>query len=196
MNFLSGKIVDQTGHYQFASEYQNRYPDIVRVLPNERNVGVVANTMNTLASIRKSGAEYIAMLEGDDYWIDPSKLQKQVDFLESNPDYGVVRTGGYNYIQKNKMIIANELSNVSGNVFEVAKNYNIIRTCSVCFRENLLDKIDFKGFTSQNLSIADFPIFAILAKYTKFGYLPDLCSVYRVLEAGKPHQGLREAGKL
>ncbi len=170
-------------------EYQNKYPDIVKVLHNEKNIGVVANTINTLAYIRKSGAKYIAMLEGDDYWIDPYKLQKQFDFLESNPEYGVIRTGGYNYIQKkNKLIIDNQLNILSGNIFTVAKKYTIIRTCSVCFRENLLDKIDFNGFISKKLSIADFPMFAIFSKYTKFGYLADLCVVYRVLEGSVSHE--------
>lgn len=65
-------------------EYQKRYPDIIRPIFNKSNIG----SQNNANLIRTAcGGKYRATLEGDDYWITSTKLQKQVDFLEKNPDY-------------------------------------------------------------------------------------------------------------
>ncbi len=71
---------------------KNKYPDKIDLFLNETNLGSQKNALNMYNLCYKSGAEYIAILEGDDYWTDPLKLQKQVDFLESNTDYGLCFT--------------------------------------------------------------------------------------------------------
>lgn len=69
--------------------YAAQYPGRVRVLPAVANLGIAGNAARTLAECR--GA-YIAICDGDDVWSDPLKVQRQVDFLEQNPEYGVVYT--------------------------------------------------------------------------------------------------------
>lgn len=67
-------------------EYEAKYPKIIKPIYEKENTyskgikpfGVI---------LTKAIGKYIAMCDGDDYWTDPSKLQKQVDFLENNPDY-------------------------------------------------------------------------------------------------------------
>lgn len=71
-------------------EYEAKYPDIFRPIYETENQyskpdGSLGRIMN--AAIDATGAKYIAMCEGDDYWTDPYKLQKQVDFLEIHPEY-------------------------------------------------------------------------------------------------------------
>jgi glycosyltransferase involved in cell wall biosynthesis len=63
--------------------YQKKYPDKIRVLTSEANVGPAQNSLHIHQACR---GKYHAMCEGDDYWIDPLKLQKQVDFMETHPD--------------------------------------------------------------------------------------------------------------
>lgn len=72
---------------EIVREYQKKYPDIVRPFYWKRNVGVQKNsyTMQSRATGR-----YIALCEGDDYWIDENKLQKQIEFLEKEPQYSGV----------------------------------------------------------------------------------------------------------
>ncbi len=66
--------------------YQKRYPNKIRTLINKRNMGAGSNFIQTLKTCK---GEYIAVLDGDDYWINSYKLQKQVDFLESHPGYSI-----------------------------------------------------------------------------------------------------------
>ncbi|WP_183564168.1 glycosyltransferase family 2 protein [Mucilaginibacter sp. SP1R1] len=64
--------------------FLKKYPGKIKLISTEKNVGSHHNLINTLAQCK---GKYIALCEGDDYWTDPHKLQKQVDFLENNPDY-------------------------------------------------------------------------------------------------------------
>lgn len=64
-------------------EYAEKYPDKIVPFIREKNFGMVANEIDLLS---RANGEYYAFLEGDDYWIDEHKLQKQVDYLDSHPE--------------------------------------------------------------------------------------------------------------
>lgn len=66
--------------------YKKKYPRIVRMFINKINVGAGLNFIHTLKACK---GEYIALLDGDDYWTDPYKLQKQVDFLNNHHAYTI-----------------------------------------------------------------------------------------------------------
>lgn len=65
-------------------DYCSRYPGIIKLISHEVNVGAIRNQIGVLAAAK---GKYIAMCDGDDFWTDAFKLQKQVDFLEGNEDY-------------------------------------------------------------------------------------------------------------
>ena len=75
-------------------EYQKKYPKIIKPIIREKNIGALKNEEEC---ILVSKGKYIAYLEGDDFWVDKLKLQKQVDFLENNSDYGLVH-GDVNHL--------------------------------------------------------------------------------------------------
>ncbi|MEI6827060.1 MAG: glycosyltransferase [Desulfuromonadales bacterium] len=77
-------------------DYYLKYPDRIKPILHDKNVGPHANAAAVMA---KCTGEYIALLEGDDYWTDPLKLQKQVDFLESHYDFVAC---GHNFFIKNE----------------------------------------------------------------------------------------------
>jgi glycosyltransferase involved in cell wall biosynthesis len=74
---------------KIVRKYESEYPEIIVAQYPETNRGMMKNFTTVLHSAR---GKYIALCEGDDYWTDPYKLQKQVDFLEANPEYGICFT--------------------------------------------------------------------------------------------------------
>lgn len=72
-----------------CEQYAARYPDIINLLPSDRNYGAMENAIRVFMACT---GKYMAFCEGDDYWTVPDKLQKQVDFLEANPDYSMCFT--------------------------------------------------------------------------------------------------------
>jgi glycosyltransferase involved in cell wall biosynthesis len=72
---------------EIALEFQQAHPDVVRVLPNTARLGAMKNFERTLAACR---GQYLAFLEGDDFWTSPQKLQRQVNVLEAHSDISVV----------------------------------------------------------------------------------------------------------
>ena len=66
--------------------YADQNPELIKVITSDRNVGAVANECRVLTEAKGT---YIAFCEGDDYWNYPGKLQRQADFLDTNPDYSV-----------------------------------------------------------------------------------------------------------
>ncbi|MDO3644405.1 glycosyltransferase [Mucilaginibacter sp. L3T2-6] len=73
---------DQT--LQVLKTYKQAYPDKLKVLAAPQNTGAHRNMIKTATACK---GKYVAVCDGDDYWTDPLKLQKQVDFLERNPEY-------------------------------------------------------------------------------------------------------------
>jgi len=81
--FVIAEDCSPDGTLEICKQYANKYPEIIRLLPSEKNMGAVPNFCRALAACK---GKYIAFCEGDDYWIDEFKLQKQVDFLEHRKD--------------------------------------------------------------------------------------------------------------
>ena len=84
VELVIGEDCSTDGTRAIVRRYGERHPERIRLLLPERNLGADANLAAVLKACR---GQYVALLEGDDYWTDPTKLQKQVDFLEEHPDY-------------------------------------------------------------------------------------------------------------
>lgn len=82
-----GEDCSTDGTREIVFAYQSKYPDIIRVVTSDNNVGMKKNGIRTLAAC---SGKYIAFCEGDDYWHNSEKLQKQVDFFEGHPECGLV----------------------------------------------------------------------------------------------------------
>ncbi|GAA3951340.1 glycosyltransferase family 2 protein [Hymenobacter algoricola] len=83
VELVIGEDCSPDGTRQIALDYQSRYPGQVRVLLPEKNLGIMRNLMTTMAACT---GRYVAFLEGDDYFTDPHKLQRQVDVMRAQPD--------------------------------------------------------------------------------------------------------------
>lgn len=80
------------GTLEICLDYQKRYPDSITVLATPERLGPSRNAIRLYRACIDSGAEYMALLEGDDYWIDNDKLQRQVDMMDGDLDVAVVGT--------------------------------------------------------------------------------------------------------
>ncbi len=84
MEVLVGEDCSTDGTAGIVKEFAEKYPDLFTAYIREKNLGMTANFLDLL---RRTQGEYLAVIEGDDYWIDNEYLQKHVDFLDSNKDY-------------------------------------------------------------------------------------------------------------
>lgn len=172
---------------KILNEYQNKYPSIIKALYHEKNVGAIRNANEF--TIPMCIGQYISALEADDYWTYEHKLQKQVDFLEANPEYAMVCTDYDVLYQSDNRIEKDYLKTNFGYTEpkDVELEYYInkrkyIRTLTACFRREQYDKyvseIDEK--IRNNNAAGDLPIWLYFLATSKVKYLPDSTAVYRV----------------
>lgn len=161
---------------EILREYEASFPDKVRLLLRETNWGGRRNFVDVLGVCQ---GEYIAILEGDDYWTSPEKLQRQVDFLDAHPDCSICF---------HPILVVFEdasqkpyLSGVSfkDQVFTLSDllERNLIPTCSVMFRNKLLPELpDWFHHTPT----ADWPLHILNAQFGDIGYLDHTMAVHRI----------------
>lgn len=168
-------------------EYEKNYPELFKVFYHQENQYSRHIPFFYNELVESSKGKYIALCEGDDYWTDPLKLQKQVDFLEANPDYGLVHTDYYKFHQR---IAKYERQSVP-KVRHVHNKYdydellkaNGIQTLTVCLRRDTLIQY-FKDIKPEEKPwlLGDYPIWLYFALFSKTNYLPEKMAVYRMLE--------------
>ena len=81
---------------EIVAEYAARYPNLIKPILRKKNLGMVKNALDT---IKNCSGEYIALMEGDDFWIDENKLQIQSDYLDRNTDCAICFTDGYLFFE-------------------------------------------------------------------------------------------------
>ena len=186
---IIGEDCSTDGTMEIVLEYQKKYPDIIRVITSDKNVGVKKNGYRT----RKGGrGKYIAFCEGDDYWHRSDKLQKQVDYLESHPECGLVHSDMHvlhqctNELKKNYKK-TDKVHVPTGNIFESYLLLSFICTCTVCFRRSLLTDEIIDLLLTNNFLMGDRPLFLEISKKTMVGYIDESLATYRILEESAAH---------
>ena len=168
-----------------CQQYVDKFPHIIRLLSNDHNLGITANFARTNLACR---GEYITGCAGDDYWCDEYKIEKQMRFLDAHQQYGVVTTDGYKLYTRTGKIISG-MSPVfipeDGIIksFYYSSTYNggvYVLPLTQMYRSSLLQYIDFDEIIRRKFPVEDYPMQAIWAQYTKFGYIEDKTCVYRV----------------
>lgn len=162
-----------------CQKYAEKNPNKIKLYARKQNLGLVKNTIDLLKEMQRSGCDYIAMLDGDDYWIDKYKLQKELDFLNNNQDYGLVHTQMH-LLVNDKLVNNYRKKVVQGDTFRYTGQKNAaIGNCTCMFRTSLLNHCNLDDFITNQLMSVDYVMYAIFAKYTKFGFLDDFTAVWR-----------------
>jgi len=170
-----GEDCSADGTRAIILEFQERYPERIKLLPSDGNIGAMRNFERTILACR---GKYIAFLEGDDYWTSKEKLQTQVDFLDAHIDCAVCC---------HRVKFLNETGLAEADVFpsSPAGSYtledllkrNFIMTCSTVLRRELIPPLP-EWFCDMKLG--DWPVFAFVAKHGKIELLDEIMATYRV----------------
>lgn len=168
---------------RICEKYLSNFPDKIRLLDRGKNLGICHNYFDTLQNCK---SKYIAIIDGDDYWIDPLKLQLQYNYLEKNQDINLVF---------HQAIIINEIANSSLRFFvQNRKDFYsfsdildkwIIATGTIFFRSESMVYPDFLLHT-HNFDLA---IQLLLTRNNnRVGYIDRTMSVYRINEGSNTNK--------
>lgn len=171
---------------QICLDYENKYPGTIKLILNNQNIGLIANYNMTL---QKCKGKYVAYCDGDDYWSDPLKLQKQVDFLERNESLDLVCTdknvqsGMKIYISEGNMRFA-DIS------FETIVLSNMICPSTVLIKSEIAKKYSSsvtEAAIVRNWLTFDYPLWLEISMDHKIGFIPDVTCVYRFVPDSGSH---------
>ncbi|SEO49543.1 Glycosyltransferase involved in cell wall bisynthesis [Flavobacterium sp. CF108] len=156
----------------------------INYIKHESNIGMMLNSQFVLQA---SKGEFIAICEGDDYWTDPLKLKKQIDFLEANPDYVMcfhrcqfltLENGNLNLFNQNLKMIDYEY-----NLYGLLYYWNI-PTASIVFRNVFLKEENVFPQEFLNVKSGDIALASYLFQFGKFFLFKEMMCVYRIFGLG------------
>ena len=168
------------GTAELLDELKKTYPEDFTVLPTPRNLGIAENMRRCFAAAK---GRYIAVLEGDDYWITPWKLNRQVNFLAENPECSMVftriklldgRSGRFSLLARQQDLG----SKLTGEDFIKDPNQNLIANFSSCmFVASLVKNLpeEIYAWRLNEISMSFY-----LEQKGPIGFLPDITTVYRI----------------
>jgi len=185
---LIGEDDSDDGTREICREYAAKYPDRIRLFLNDRkNViyidGKPTGRWNFINLFKHARGKYIAWCEGDDYWTDPYKLQKQVDFLDQKPDF-VICFHHVDWLINGQLKRNTYLPPTSKGYYtadDLFMHDNFMRTCSVVFRNGLFDELPEWFY---HIPYGDIAMHVLNAQHGKIGYIDETMGVYRVHSGG------------
>jgi len=157
--------------------YQEKYPNLVRLILNDINIGATKNTVKILA---EASGKYVAMLDGDDYWTDPTKLQKQFDFLEANPDYAISFHGADVFSAgevKPHFLPVAQFRRPKSVMMDLVLYDSFMPTSTIMFRNYLISHFPPEYYATRGIN--DWPLNVLLTEHGDIAYLDICMSVYR-----------------
>jgi glycosyltransferase involved in cell wall biosynthesis len=156
-----------------CADWQKKYPEQIVLFNRKKNLGLQQNFIQTYAQCR---GQYIAICEGDDFWTDKRKLQIQVDFLDTHPDYSTCFHRVINYYEdRGTKSLSNGGQKQDTDISDLARS-NYISNVSALFRRGLFGELP-EWFA--RVSTYDYAIHLLNAQFGKIHYIKRPMAVYR-----------------
>ncbi|MCX6214521.1 glycosyltransferase family 2 protein [Spirosoma sp.] len=178
IEILVGDDFSKDGTREIIQEYERQHPGLVRGILHPRNMGKNGG-INFLETLKQAKGEYYALMDGDDYFTDPLKIQKQADLLDAHPDYSMVfHNALITYEDGSPSHVLNGPDTKPFYTIEDLIGEDEIwfmATSSTMYRNSIKE---YPAWFSESVS-GDIPRLILKAKMGKIGYIPDLMSVYR-----------------
>lgn len=170
------------GTAAIVKEYAEKYPDIIKPIFETENQyskrdGSIRRIMNDATS---KTTKYIALCEGDDYWTDPLKLQRQFDFMEANPEYSLCFHPAYVKFEDNiqEENLYRKWEDKDYSCLEILEQWTI-PTASVFYRRDALKDEYHKISSNPDFLFGDIVLFTYLGQQGKIKCINTYMSVYR-----------------
>lgn len=186
---ILGEDESNDGTREICMTYAEKHLDKIKLfLRNRKDViyidGNPTGRYNFLENLKACTGKYIALCEGDDYWTDPLKLQKQVEFMEENPEYGICfhRANLLKEDDTFSLHLIPEISKEGEFLYEdLLRYYNFITTASVLFRKP--DNFFFPKWFAE-IPFGDMGLYFLVSRGKKIKCLNEIMSVYRIHSQG------------
>lgn len=162
--------------------YQTRYPNIIKLLLNEQNLGVVGNYFNV---IKHCSGEYIMQCAGDDWWL-PNKVTPQIQYMDTHSECGMCYTKAANYVQEREC----QIGSWGGPYTKFCDliKANTIPALTIIARTDLfLRYIDEINPMSHDWKMEDYPMWLWFAHNSQIKFIDEITAVYRVLQNSASH---------
>jgi len=163
-------------------DFQRRNPEKIRLVLPAENLGCHGNRVFAQAFELAQG-QYVALLDGDDYWTSPTKLQKQADFLDAHPECALCFHNALRiYEDENRVPFPqNFAAQKQISVLEDIWQGNFIAGCAAMFRKDALGSFPEWYY---DLPYGDWPLYILCAQHGKIGYIDEILGVYRIHSDG------------
>lgn len=177
---LIGEDCSTDGSRAIVKEYEREHPDVIRAFCRTKNIGP---TKNGYALYMASRGRYIALLEGDDYWCDEYKLERQISFLDTHSEYiGVAhnfcKVDQNGCTTKEKCISDKETSCEFTWKDFLDKSF-LFQSATLVYRNFWTENNDFSILYKAHDIVGDMTIFTILLNRSNIYIMPDVMSAYR-----------------
>ena len=176
----------EDGTQDIIREYERKYPDLIKPIYQTENQYSKGVKVEFVYNYPRAKGKYIAFCEGDDYWTDPNKLQKQIDFLERHQEHVMCSHQYKLYFQKEKIMdhairpIGNFSDGISFDLSFLIRGGWLFQPLSVVFRKSALD---LNMYSKYAIHIDVVLLYAIL-KNGKEYCMSDVMGIYRIHDAG------------
>ncbi|WP_417371367.1 glycosyltransferase family 2 protein [Gelidibacter japonicus] len=203
---ILGEDASSDGTREICKAYAEKHSDKIKLFLRSRKDVIYINgnptgRYNFIENLKACTGTYIALCDGDDYWKDPYKLQKQVQLLENNSNLIACHHWQYIAIEKEGSFVEVEapskghgyFSQTVASVKNIFANQVRMKTRTVMFR-NIIDD-DFFPHWFYKVAFGDVPLSFLLGKHGDFGFIDEPMAVYRQTNSGISTTGLEELGK-
>ncbi|MCF8333442.1 MAG: glycosyltransferase [Bacteroidales bacterium] len=198
---LVGEDASSDETREICKQYAKSYPDKIRLFLHQRENNIPiknrpSGRFNFVYNLFKARGEFVALCEGDDYWTDDLKLQKQLNYIKSDKGLAMVYTGFVELTQttgkQEKNIYKKfQRDSLQGYIFNRLIQGNWLATPTVMARKaDLENYVDYEEITIREFPMADIPTWLELAYHKKVGFIPEITAAHRVLENSASQSGI------
>lgn len=203
IEIIIGEDESTDGTREICKKYAEQFPELIRLFLRSRNDVIYVNglptgTFNFTENLRAARGKYIALLEGDDYWIDTKKLKRQTDILNENNEFilshhwqkvALKRDDGYEVIDR---LDHGYLPQTVADARSIFDNSLRIKTRTLMFRNVVTE--NFIPYWYKEILFGDVALSFILGTYGKFHFIDEPMAVYRITGSGSSSSGLEVYG--